>query len=221
MSLALYYLHEKKILHRDLKTQNIFLKHGRVRLGDFGIAKILDSTRDFANTCIGTPYYMSPELFKYKPYSYKSDIWALGCILYEMCNLRHAFDAQSLNGLAVKILKGSYPALTTTYSKQLRDLITKMLSINPKQRPTIWDIINKSFIKKKIINYMYEIFSGNYPEANLPNDVDDIYVDSLREQAEKLGIYSQIQKMVAGEPYQEVLGRGHNRKSSTDISENK
>ncbi len=93
MSLALYYLHEKKILHRDLKTQNIFLKHGRVRLGDFGIAKILDSTRDFANTCIGTPYYMSPELFKYKPYSYKSDIWALGCILYEMCNLRHAFDA--------------------------------------------------------------------------------------------------------------------------------
>lgn len=56
-----------------------------------------------------------------------------------------------------------------------------MLSINPKQRPTIWDIINKSFIKKKIINYMYEIFSGNYPEANLPNDVDDIYVDSLRE----------------------------------------
>lgn len=93
MALALYYLHEKKILHRDLKTQNIFLKHGRVRLGDFGIAKILDSTRELANTCIGTPYYMSPELFKYKPYSYKSDIWALGCIMYEICNLRHAFDA--------------------------------------------------------------------------------------------------------------------------------
>jgi len=101
-------------------------------LGDFGIAKVLDSTRDFANTCIGTPYYMSPELFKYKPYSYKSDVWALGCVLYEMCNHRHAFDAQSLNGLAVKILKGSYPPITPTYSKQLRDLISKMLSINPK-----------------------------------------------------------------------------------------
>jgi non-specific serine/threonine protein kinase/NIMA (never in mitosis gene a)-related kinase len=76
-----------------------------VRLGDFGIAKVLDSTRDLANTCIGTPYYMSPELFKYKPYSYKSDIWSMGCCLYEMCNLRHAFDAQSINGLAIKILK--------------------------------------------------------------------------------------------------------------------
>ena len=80
-------------------------------MGDFGIAKVLDSTKDFANTVIGTPYYMSPELFKNKPYSYKSDVWALGCVLYEMCNLRHAFDAQSINGLAVKILRGSYPPI--------------------------------------------------------------------------------------------------------------
>lgn len=56
-----------------------------------------------------------------------------------------------------------------------------MLSINPKQRPTIWDIINKSIIKKRIVYYMAEIFSGKYPEVNMPNDVDDIYVDSLRE----------------------------------------
>lgn len=112
MALALLYLHERKILHRDMKTQNIFLKNGKVssnpffievvhhiyipaqiRLGDFGIARVLDNTKDFANTCIGTPYYMSPELFKAQAYSYKSDVWALGCVLYEMCNLRHAFDA--------------------------------------------------------------------------------------------------------------------------------
>lgn len=127
MGLALFYLHERKILHRDMKTQNIFLKNGKIRLGDFGIAKVLDSTKDFANTCIGTPYYMSPELFKNKPYSYKSDVWALGCVLYEMCNLRHAFDAQSINGLAVKILRGSFPPLNQMYSKPLRDLIGKML----------------------------------------------------------------------------------------------
>lgn len=91
--MPLLYLHDKKILHRDLKTSNIFFKNGNIRLGDFGIAKVLDGTRDFANTCIGTPYYMSPELFKNKPYSYKSDVWALGCVIYEMCNHRHAFDA--------------------------------------------------------------------------------------------------------------------------------
>ena len=77
------------------KSKNLFLNHFyfQIRLGDFGIAKVLENTKDFANTCIGTPYYMSPELFKNKPYSYKSDVWALGCVLYEMCNLRHAFDA--------------------------------------------------------------------------------------------------------------------------------
>lgn len=142
---------------------------------------MLDSTRDFANTCIGTPYYMSPELFKYKPYSYKSDIWAFGCCVYEMCNLRHAFDAQSLNGLAVKIMKGSFPPITTTYSKSLRDLIGKMISINPKNRPTIWELINKPILKRRIITYAQELFSGKYPEANNSMDVDDVYLDSLRE----------------------------------------
>lgn len=66
---------------------------------------------DFAQTCIGTPYYMSPEIFKNKPYNYKSDIWALGCVLYEMTTLNHAFDATSLNGLACKIIKGRYPPI--------------------------------------------------------------------------------------------------------------
>lgn len=73
---------------------------------------------------------MSPELFKYKPYSYKSDIWALGCCIYEMCTLRHAFDAQTLNGLAIKILKGSYPPLNSIYSKPLRDLISLSIPLN-------------------------------------------------------------------------------------------
>ncbi|EGR30764.1 protein kinase domain protein [Ichthyophthirius multifiliis] len=196
MALALYYLHDKKILHRDLKTQNIFLKHGRVRLGDFGIAKVLDSTRDFANTCIGTPYYMSPELFKYKPYSYKSDVWAFGCVLYEMCNLRHAFDAQSLNGLAVKIMKGSYPPINSSYSWGLRDLIGKMLQLVPNNRPSIIEILNKPFVKKRVFQYMCEIFSGQYPEVCLPNDIDDIYQDSLKDQAYKLNLMEIIQQQI-------------------------
>ena len=81
MALGLHYMHNNKVLHRDLKTQNVFLLgNGRLVLGDLGISKVLDGTMDFAQTCIGTPYYMSPEIFKNKPYSYKSDVWALGCV---------------------------------------------------------------------------------------------------------------------------------------------
>jgi serine/threonine protein kinase len=129
---------------------------------------------------------MSPELFKNKPYSYKSDVWALGCVLYEMCNLRHAFDAQSINGLAVKILRGSFPPINTMYSKQLRDLITKMLQIKPSNRPTIVDILNKSFIRKKTAQYINECINGSQELS--PTDVDDMFADGLREQAEKLMI---------------------------------
>lgn len=99
---------------------------------------------------------MSPELFKNKPYSYKSDIWALGCIMYEMCNLRTAFDAQSLNGLAMKILKGSYPPISNKYSRMLRDMVSKMLSTNPSQRPTVIDILQSPLIKRRIVHFLCE-----------------------------------------------------------------
>ena len=116
---------------------------------------------------------MSPELFKNKPYSYKSDIWALGCVLYEMCNLRHAFDAQSINGLAMKIIRGSYPPIVATYSKPLRELITKMLSIRTGDRPTIVEIINKPFVRKKIVQYLHECINGPAHKLD-PTDVDDV-----------------------------------------------
>eukprot|EP00953_Heterococcus_sp_UTEX-ZZ885_P030029 15888-Heterococcus_DN1.PRE.1 len=97
ITLALKHIHDRKILHRDLKTQNIFLTLGRVvKLGDFGIAKVLANTMDHARTAIGTPYYMSPEICQERRYNHKSDMWSLGCVLYEMAALRHAFEGADM-----------------------------------------------------------------------------------------------------------------------------
>lgn len=106
MAMAIKYLHQQRILHRDLKTSNIFLTTENViKLGDFGIAKTLDSTLDQARTVVGTPYYMSPEVCESKPYSYASDVWSLGCVLYEMCALKHAFDAPNIISLIFTIVR--------------------------------------------------------------------------------------------------------------------
>jgi NIMA (never in mitosis gene a)-related kinase len=92
--LALKHVHDRKILHRDLKSQNIFLtKKGMIKLGDFGIARVLSDTKSKAKTVVGTPYYLSPEIIKSEPYSFKSDIWSLGVLLYEMCALTPPFNA--------------------------------------------------------------------------------------------------------------------------------
>eukprot|EP00741_Cyanophora_paradoxa_P015870 tig00020909_g15321.t1 len=149
--LSLQYIHEKKILHRDLKTKNIFLtKEGRiVKVGDFGIARVLGSTVEMAMTVVGTPYYMSPELCQSKPYSYKSDIWALGCVLFELCSLRHAFDANNISGLVYKIMQGSTPAIPQQYSQPLRDLVRKMLSRSPEARPSANAILALPFVKSR------------------------------------------------------------------------
>ena len=113
--LALEYVHDQGVIHRDIKTQNIFLTgNNTVKLGDFGVSKLLGTAISNAMTVVGTPYYMSPEVCKSEPYSAKSDVWALGCILYELCTLKKAFEADNLLGLVYKIVMDPVKPLDTS-----------------------------------------------------------------------------------------------------------
>lgn len=118
--LALHHVHTHLILHRDLKTQNILLDKHRmvVKIGDFGISKIL-SSKSKAYTVVGTPCYISPELCEGKPYNQKSDIWALGCVLYELASLKRAFEAANLPALVLKIMSGTFAPISDRAEKSL------------------------------------------------------------------------------------------------------
>ena len=97
---ALQYIHAAHVLHRDVKSQNIFLMDNDVaKLGDFGIARVQAAQTEYAPTLVGTPAYLSPELCEHQKYNSKSDIWALGCVLYEICTFQHAFEGSSFPGL--------------------------------------------------------------------------------------------------------------------------
>ncbi|KIY69899.1 kinase-like protein [Cylindrobasidium torrendii FP15055 ss-10] len=126
-----------QILHRDLKPDNVFLDEKNiVKLGDFGLSKAL-SHASFANTYVGTPYYMSPELMEEKAYDAKSDIWSLGCLIYELCALRPPFhEAQTHNELSLLIRGGRIPPLPKGYSSALFNVIKSMLNLNPAMRPS-------------------------------------------------------------------------------------
>ncbi|CAI9721160.1 serine serine/threonine-protein kinase Nek1-like [Octopus vulgaris] len=167
--LAVKYIHDKNILHRDIKSQNIFLtKDGTVKIGDFGISKVLNSTCDMAKTCIGTPFYLSPEICENRPYNTKSDIWSLGCVLYELTNLRHPFEARNLNNLVFKIVSGRYPPVPSKYSSNLRDLISVMLKRSAIERPSINNVLKYPFVVKRLVKFTVGI---DLSQNNNPHDV--------------------------------------------------
>ena len=150
ITIGLADIHKMKILHRDLKTLNIFLKHGlEVKIGDLGVAKVL-SKNSFAQTVIGTPYYLSPEICQEKPYNDKSDVWALGCILYELCTFKHPFEAKHQGGLIYKILNNKPEPINSYYSKELGNLIFLLLDKNSKSRPSCIEILNNNMVINKI-----------------------------------------------------------------------
>ncbi|RAR02953.1 kinase-like protein [Stemphylium lycopersici] len=135
------------ILHRDLKPENIFLgDDNSVKLGDFGLSKILQS-HDFASTYVGTPFYMSPEICKAEQYGPHSDIWALGCIIYEMCTKSPPFNAKTHFELISKIKLGRYPDIPACYSSELRKVIASCLNTTPDHRPDTAALLNLPIVK--------------------------------------------------------------------------
>ncbi|KAF5916145.1 hypothetical protein HPG69_003220, partial [Diceros bicornis minor] len=151
--LALHHVHTHLILHRDLKTQNILLDKHRmvVKIGDFGISKIL-SSKSKAYTVVGTPCYISPELCEGKPYNQKSDIWALGCVLYELASLKRAFEAANLPALVLKIMSGTFAPISDRYSPELRQLVLSLLSLEPAHRPPLSHIMAQPLCIRALLN---------------------------------------------------------------------
>ena len=171
ITLGLADIHKLKILHRDLKSLNIFLKKDEdIRVGDLGVAKILNQTY-FAKTFIGTPYYLSPEICEDKKYNDKSDVWALGCILYELCTYQHPFTARSQGGLILKILNDNPKPIHTYYSKDLSDLIKLIFDKNFEKRPSCLDILKMKFVIEKAKSLgIYEDIKSSFPEIENSNE---------------------------------------------------
>uniref|UniRef100_A0A8C3ASE7 non-specific serine/threonine protein kinase n=1 Tax=Cyclopterus lumpus TaxID=8103 RepID=A0A8C3ASE7_CYCLU len=154
--LGLKHIHDRKILHRDIKAQNIFLTNGgmKAKLGDFGIARMLNNTMELARTCVGTPYYLSPEICESRPYNNKTDIWSLGCVLYELCTLRHPFEGSSLRQLVGNICRGSYNPVPSHYSYDLRLLVTQLFKVNPRDRPSVSSVLKRRFLEEHISKHL-------------------------------------------------------------------
>ncbi|CZR51665.1 probable NIMA-like protein kinase [Phialocephala subalpina] len=135
------------ILHRDLKPENVFLgEDNSVKLGDFGLSKIMQS-HDFASTYVGTPFYMSPEICAGERYTLKSDIWSLGCIIYELCSREPPFNAKTHFGLVQKIKEGKIGALPSVYSPELNAVVKDCLKVNPDRRPDTATLLNLPVVK--------------------------------------------------------------------------
>ena len=129
---------EGTILHRDVKPANIFLaSHNKIKLGDFGLARVLGSNSVYAKTYVGTPYYMSPEQVRSLRYDSKSDVWSVGCVIYELAALDVPFTAKSQLELAVKIKAGKFPPLPRVFSSDLQRVVRQMLQVNPRHRPSV------------------------------------------------------------------------------------
>ena len=159
-------LHDLNILHRDIKSANVFLFEGGIcKLGDLNVSKVARKGLGYTQT--GTPYYASPEVWEEQPYDSKSDVWSLGCVIYEMATLRPPFQAQSMEELYKKVMRGIYPKISSRYSEDLSDVLKLMIQVEVGARPSCEELLKMPMIYKRI-----EFFNEN-KDLDINNEQTD------------------------------------------------
>nr|KAF6420857.1 NIMA related kinase 11 [Molossus molossus] len=200
--LGVDYMHERRILHRDLKSKNIFLKNNLLKIGDFGVSRLLMGSCDLATTLTGTPHYMSPEALKHQGYDTKSDIWSLACILYEMCCMNHAFAGSNFLSVVLKIVEGDTPSLPRRYPRELNAIMERMLNKNPSLRPSALEILKIPYIDEQLQHLMcrHSEMSPEDKNLNCQKEAAQI-IDAMQKQThlQTLRALSEVQKMTPRE----------------------
>lgn len=153
LCIALDHIHMNKMMHRDLKSANVLLTTtGLVKLGDFGFSRQYEDSlsNPVGTTFCGTPYYLSPELWRRKPYSKKSEMWALGVVLYEVMALKRPFGGRNMDELINNICFARRHPLPDEYSVELRTVCDQLLSVDPNQRPSLRRLFKEPFIRANL-----------------------------------------------------------------------
>ncbi|XP_054408574.2 serine/threonine-protein kinase Nek11 isoform X6 [Pongo abelii] len=200
--LGVDYMHERRILHRDLKSKNIFLKNNLLKIGDFGVSRLLMGSCDLATTLTGTPHYMSPEALKHQGYDTKSDIWSLACILYEMCCMNHAFAGSNFLSIVLKIVEGDTPSLPERYPKELNAIMESMLNKNPSLRPSAIEILKIPYIDEQLQNLMCRYSEMTLEDKNLDCQKEAAHIINAMQKRihlQTLRALSEVQKMTPRE----------------------
>ncbi|XP_063466813.1 serine/threonine-protein kinase Nek11 isoform X8 [Symphalangus syndactylus] len=200
--LGVDYMHERRILHRDLKSKNIFLKNNLLKIGDFGVSRLLMGSCDLATTLTGTPHYMSPEALKHQGYDTKSDIWSLACILYEMCCMTHAFAGSNFLSMVLKIVEGDTPSLPERYPKELNAIMESMLNKNPSLRPSAIEILKIPYIDEQLQHLMCGYSEMTLEDKNLDCQKEAAHIINAMQKRihlQTLRALSEVQKMTPRE----------------------
>ncbi|CDW91500.1 protein kinase domain containing protein [Stylonychia lemnae] len=183
-------LHDLKIMHRDLKSANLFLnKDYTIKLGDMNVSKVANQ-KGLNYTQTGTPYYASPEVWRDESYDIKSDIWSLGCVLYEMITLQPPFKAENMDDLFKLVMRGNIKPIPKQYSNDLQQLVKLLLSLDQRKRPTCEQIMNSSAFRRKHQQFQLQQQAGGHRFEAFNLDINNTLLKTINFPKDLLNVTS-------------------------------